>query len=149
MTDRDTGQKTPDAAEQTRRFGILPDDITLERFKGVLRIYEEVSGEDMLTNADRGDEEYWLAECGRSLRDWGNSEFRFGSRLTGHSKFKADLRRTADGKRVVEFSFYDNLGRSATDREITDGQIMTEEFRRRTSEYLVAEKVGIPLPDDY
>ena len=114
MTDRDTGQITPDATELIQRMGIPIPELTEERFVDILRIYDEVAGIQLVEHAYPGEVEYWHRDMIRRLSEGHQAvEYRFGSRITSHSKLWAQLRRTTESGRAVEFSFDDNLDRGS------------------------------------
>lgn len=145
MPDKDNRPVIPEAALSESRFGILPEDVTLERFTDLLRIYDEVSGSNVLLNAEDIDVNHWYESTLRLISSKGRSEFRFGSRLSGHSKFEVNLRDVGDAKLAIEFSFYANLGSHASDEEKAAGEAMQLEYRKRTNQYFMESGIGVDL----
>lgn len=143
MTDRDTGQTPPDAIETPQRMGIPIPELTEERFVDILRIYDEVTGIQLVENAYPGEVEYWHSEMIRRLNGGQDVEYRFGSRISGQSKIWAQLRRTMGSGSVVEFTFDDNLDRRSAAQD--EGERMSVEFRQRTIGYLVTNGLGVPI----
>ena len=147
MPDKDYRPINPEIALEEQRFGILTTDLSLERFTDLLRIYDEVSGSNVLINAEDVDINHWFESTLHLIGSRGRSEFRFGSRLSGHSKFEANLRDVEDDQSAVEFSLYANLGSQATDEEKAAGEAMQLEYRKRTNQYFIEKGIGINLEE--
>ena len=138
---RMTLQNRKEAEGDPLYFGIRPDDLNDERILEIARLYDEVTGGHAIEDIARH------PDYGKKIRRIIDGQFRFGSRVTGNSKFEVNSKWTTTG-RVVYFTFHPNMSDYEKDRFpalAEEARGLPSQFRDATSRYFEQSGVGIPL----
>ena len=134
------------------KFGIRRELLTEEILLEVLRIYNQVVGPSSSVKRylDAETCEPVMQQLNQYLQFSGTAEWRFGSKLTGHSKLfirsaypKQD---DTEIKDLIRFEFSPNLDSANTNRrDESDATRLQNEFLRTVEAYLQSKQVAVEV----
>lgn len=142
-------------SQPVENLGISKKDLMPRVMQRVIEIYAEVAGSEMAAEyLEEYGPEYFCDQTLESFENGWPVEYRFGSRLTGHSKLCVDEAWghndwDEDGERWIKFRFDPNLmPEERKGKKEADAEAIKEEFKRRVGEFLVAEGIAKRLASD-
>jgi len=133
----------PESNQELVHLGIAPEDLTDEMWRGLVKIYYDVTCDRKVDDTQL--ERYHYANEALDMPAGG---LRYGSKFSMHSKLTIELEQTPISP-VLRFGFYVNSENpnhhDPTTKQGQEVVEVTETLKQKIDDYLLEHNVGKPL----